>query len=80
MKIFVRAKPGAKVPHVEEITGLFKNANERQFVVAVKEPAKEGKANRAIESALAEHFGVPSSRVHIVSGQTSRDKVVELEL
>ncbi len=79
MKIVVRAKPGAKVPRVEEITGLFKNAGERQFVVAVKEPAKEGKANRAIERALAEHFNVPLSAVRIVSGHISRDKVVEIK-
>jgi len=78
MKISVRAKPGAKTPRVEEVTGLFKNAAERQFVVAVKEPAKEGKANRAIERALAEYFSVPPSQVRIVSGQTSRDKVVEI--
>ncbi len=78
MKIFVRAKPGAKVPRVEEITGLFKTGKDRQFVVAVKEPAKEGKANRAIERALSEYFNVPVSRIRIVSGQTSRDKVIEI--
>ncbi len=78
MKIFVRAKPGAKVSRIEEITGLFKTKNERQFVIAVKEPAKEGKANRAIERALSEYLHVPISSIRIVSGQTSRDKVVEI--
>ena len=78
MKISVHAKPGSKTPHIEEITGLFKTADDRQFVVAVKEPAKEGKANRAIERALAEYFNVPQSHVRIIAGHTSRDKTVEI--
>ncbi|HVM77076.1 MAG TPA: DUF167 domain-containing protein [Candidatus Paceibacterota bacterium] len=78
MKILVRAKPGAKAPRIEEITGLFEAKGERQFVIAVKEPAKEGKANRAIERALSEYFNVPVSQIRIVSGETRRDKVVEI--
>ncbi|OGY96581.1 MAG: hypothetical protein A2128_00850 [Candidatus Liptonbacteria bacterium GWC1_60_9] len=70
-RIFVRAKPGAKRPEIEKI-------DEAHYAVAVREPAREGKANRAIEAALAEHFGVPSSRVEIVSGHHGRVKVVEI--
>lgn len=82
MKIFVKAKPGAKAELVEETTGLFDGGakGERRFTVAVKERAVEGKANRAIERALAEHFGVAPSRVRIVSGETSRQKIVEIEI
>lgn len=85
MKIFVKAKPGAKVARVVEETavtaGLFneeKGDAVRRFVVSVKEPATDGRANRAIEAALAEHFGVAPSRVRIVRGQTSREKIVEI--
>ena len=78
MKISVRAKPGAKVPRIEETTGLFTGKGNRQFVVAVKEPATEGKANRAIERALAEYFKVSPGEVRIIAGQTSRNKTVEI--
>ena len=78
MKIYVRAKPGAKKPRIEETSGLFGADAMPRYVVAVNEPAKEGKANRAIEEALAEYFNMPVSRVHIVSGHMSRDKVVEI--
>lgn len=45
----------------------------------VKEPAVEGKANaRAIEL-LAKHFGVPKTRVKLVSGVTSKHKVFEVD-
>lgn len=72
MKIFVQAKPGAKEERVEQI-------GEKNFIVAVKEPPVDGKANRAILEALAEYFNVPISQVNIVSGQRSRRKTIEIE-
>lgn len=78
MKIFVKARPGARQPRIEEKTGLFGKKGERHFVVAVKECAVAGRANRAIERAVAEYFGVAPSRVSIVVGNASRDKVVEI--
>ena len=80
MKILVRAKPGAKRAFIkEEARTLFEENRMRHFTVAVKEPAKEGRANHAIERALAEHFDVALSRVRIVAGHTARNKVVEIE-
>lgn len=80
MKIQVKAKPGAKHAEVrvEKTEGLFTKGGEPRFTVAVKEPAVDGRANRAIAEALAEYFKVPVSRVRIVSGFTSREKVVEV--
>lgn len=78
MKIFVRAKPGVKKAYVKETTDLFEKKGERHFVVAVAERATDGKANRAIEHALAEYFDVPASRVRIISGQTAKGKIVEI--
>jgi uncharacterized protein (TIGR00251 family) len=78
MKIFVRAKPGVKKAYIKETTGLFAKNGERHFVVAVSERAVDGKANRAIEKVLAEYFGVALSRVRIVSGQTGKEKIVEI--
>jgi hypothetical protein len=78
MKIFVRAKPGVKKAYIKETTDLFEKSGERRFVVAVNERAVEGKANRAIEHAIADHLGVASSRVRIISGQTTKEKVVEV--
>ncbi len=71
MKIFVKVKPGSR----EESVGKI---DESHFNVSVKEPPRQGKANAAIVRALAEHFRVPRSSVSIVSGHTSRDKVVEI--
>jgi uncharacterized protein len=70
VKISVKAKPGAKVAQVKDVEGGLH--------VAVKEPAAGGKANRAIEKAVARHLGVAPSRVSIVSGHTSHTKVVAI--
>ncbi|MDO8564432.1 MAG: DUF167 domain-containing protein [bacterium] len=71
MRIFVKAKAGAKVPGTEKI-------DDTHFKVAVKAPATEGRANIAIQEALAEYFDIPVSRVRFVSGFSSRDKVFEI--
>lgn len=72
MKIFVKAKPNAREEKVEQ-TG------EIHFTVAVKEPPVGGKANEAIIKALSEYFKIPKSQVRIISGHTSRQKVVNVD-
>ncbi len=71
MRINVKARPGAKEEKVEKLS-------DTEFVVSVKEPPVEGKANRAIINALAVYFGIASARIKIVSGYTSRQKVIEI--
>jgi len=71
MKINVKAKPGAREEKVEKI-------DDNNFVVSVKEPPEKGKANDAIRNALAVYFKTASARVKIVSGYSSRNKVIEI--
>ena len=78
MRIFIRAKPGIKKAYIKETTDLFGKKGERHFVVAVSERAIEGKANRAIEKAIAEYLNVARSRVRVVSGQSAKEKIVEI--
>ena len=54
MRISVKAKTSAKKELVEKL-------NDNEFVVSVKEPPIDGRANWAIARAIAEHFGVSSS-------------------
>lgn len=79
MKIFVKAKPGAKVARVERIDeGLFGAERDPHFIVAVKEPPVDGRANRAIEQAIADYFNVPPKEVRVIGGFTSRNKILEV--
>jgi len=71
MKINIKAKPNAREEKVERID----NDN---FIVSVREKPEKGKANDAIRNALAVYFKVASARVKIVSGYSSRNKIVEI--
>ncbi len=54
------------------------NGNE-QLVVYVTAPPDDGKANEAMTRLVAKHLGVAASRLTIVRGQTSRNKLVRIE-
>jgi len=71
MKIFVKAKPFAQEEKIKKV-------DEINFIVAVKEPPKDGKANRAIIKALALYFNIAPSRVNLISGFSSKKKVFEV--
>lgn len=67
-QIVVTVKPkSSKGPLVE--TGP-----DGSLTVYVREPAAEGRANKAVGELLAAHLGVPKSKVALVGGATSRVK------
>lgn len=70
MKIRVTVIPNSKT---DEVTREGDG-----FLVKVKEPPKEGKANKAVIKLLAQHFKVPQDSVRISSGFRSRNKVIEV--
>ncbi|MDP3245270.1 MAG: DUF167 domain-containing protein [bacterium] len=72
MKIFISVKPGSKEEKVEKI-------DENHFQVAVKEPPVQGRANQAIIKSLAQFFNISPFSVKIISGWTSRQKIVEIQ-
>ena len=71
MRINIKAKPNSNENKVEKIDDL-------NFVVSVKDPPVQGRANRAIVKMLSEYFHTPNIR--IISGHISRNKVVEVKL
>ncbi len=71
MKIIVKAKPNSKKETVEKISDL-------NYIVCVKEPPINGKANEAIRNALAVYFKTGTVNVKIISGYTSRNKIIEI--
>jgi uncharacterized protein len=60
-----------------EVVGKLPDGTWKIKVAAAPE---KGKANRALCAFLADHFGVPQSRVSIVSGETSHVKRVRIEI
>jgi len=48
------------------------------YTVRVREAPVQGKANEAVIRLVAERFRVPKSAVKIISGLTSRNKIIEI--
>ncbi len=71
MRIKVRLRPNARETKVEQLGD--------EFVVSVRSPPVEGRANSELIEALSEHFRVPKSRIRIVAGLRSRKKIVEID-
>ncbi|MEO6792890.1 MAG: DUF167 domain-containing protein [Mycobacterium sp.] len=66
--VVVKVKPGSRKGPLVETDA------DGQLTVYVREPAVNGKANAAVIRVLAEHFGVPRSRVELASGAGARVK------
>jgi len=68
----VRVQPKARRNEiVEQPDGVFR--------VRVTAAPEGGEANRAVTALLAEAFGVAPSRISLVRGATSRDKLFRIE-
>jgi uncharacterized protein len=70
--ISIRLQPRARR---DEVLGERGGA----IVVRVAAPPVDGKANAALCALVARAAGVSASRVEVVRGQTSRDKVVRVD-
>jgi uncharacterized protein (TIGR00251 family) len=70
-RLKLRVSPGSRRPG---IAGRHGDA----WKVRVAAPPEDGKANEAVLRLLAETLDVPRSSVALVSGQTSRNKIVVL--
>jgi uncharacterized protein (TIGR00251 family) len=71
-RLKLRVSPGARRPG---IGGRHGDA----WKVRVSEPPEDGRANEAVLRLLAKTLDVPRRRLAVVSGHTSRDKIVVLD-
>ena len=74
MRVAIRVKPSSSRTAVG---GLYSSTD--SLLVAVTARAVDGKATEAALRAVAEAFGVRRGDVTLVTGATSRDKVVEID-
>ena len=67
----MKVKPSVKEEKIVKV-------DETHYRVSVKEPPVNGRANGAVINSLANFFKVPKVSVRIVSGFTSKEKVIEI--
>lgn len=66
----MRVTPGGRVETVEIVDGKLQ--------VKVRAKAEEGKANAAVLDLVAEALGIAPSRLRLLRGATSREKLVQI--
>ena len=69
-RLALRVTPGARSPGIEVADGLL--------LVKVRAKPRDGEANEAVLEALAAALGIAPSRIALLRGATSRDKLVQL--
>ena len=72
MKIFVSVKTNAKEDAVQSVNGSH-------YSVRIKVSPVQGKANEALLRLMADFLDIPVSRLRIVSGFSSKQKVLEVK-
>lgn len=64
-------------PKAKKIQVLKKSAG--CYDVWVREAPDKGKANEAVIEALSDYFGTAKSRIQILRGQTSKNKLIQVD-
>jgi uncharacterized protein len=53
--------------------------NGNEIIISIKSEPKHGKENREMIKKMSDFFGVPQNSIYIISGLTSRKKVIEIQ-
>ncbi|HZK40636.1 MAG TPA: DUF167 domain-containing protein [Atribacterota bacterium] len=69
--IKIKIVPGSSK---NKIVGVYNNA----LKIAITAPPVEGKANKKCITYLAKYFDVAKSKIEIISGQTSKNKLIKI--
>lgn len=72
MKIFVKAKPNAKKNEVKKLDA-------EHYAISTTATPEKGKANESIIDLLADFFRIGKTKIHIVKGLTTKEKIIEIE-
>jgi uncharacterized protein (TIGR00251 family) len=73
MLINVKVKPNARQNTVQKI-------DESNFVVFTTTTPEDGKANKSVIELLSDFFRIAKSKIIIIRGQTSKNKVIEISI
>jgi hypothetical protein len=70
MLLYVKVKPNQRFDRIEKAGD--------DWIIRLKAPAVDGKANEHLVEFLSETFGLPKSKIILKKGATSRVKCLEI--
>lgn len=78
MKLTIKVIPNAKQNKItEDVVDLLGARNLR---IRINQPPEDGKANKAVIDLLAKYLKIRKNAISIISGLTSRIKIIEVDL
>ncbi len=72
MKIKVKVKPNASRNEIKEIEKNY-------YEIRVTVVPEKGKANKKVVELLSKHLKKPKSKIKLIKGETSKEKIFEIE-
>jgi len=70
-KIKIRVIPNAKRAEIIEL-------DDGSLKIKLNCPAEGGRANKELILVLSKYYKIPKSKINIISGEKSRDKIIEI--
>jgi hypothetical protein len=70
MRFFIRVKTASGEQTIEEF-------GDHRYLIHLKSRPENNEANIELLKFFSKHIGVPSTKLKIISGASSRDKVIE---
>lgn len=71
MLLYLKIKPNQRYNRIEKVGG--------EWIVKIKAPAVDGKANEQLAEFLSEILKIPKSKIQLKKGVTSRIKCLEID-
>ncbi len=72
MKIQVKVKPNSKQQKIEQ-------SADGSWIIRLKSPPVNGKANQELINLLAKHFQVAKKQIKIKAGLSAKNKLIEID-
>jgi uncharacterized protein YggU (UPF0235/DUF167 family) len=79
VRISVKVHVKSSKPRVEVIDAITLTGEEKIYHVYVNALPEKGRANVAVIEMLSEFLDIPKSRIMLVTGHTSSNKLFEIE-
>ncbi len=71
MYLTIKVTPKAKLNKIIQL-------DNHTYQIYTTAPPDKGKANQAVIKLLAKYFNLPKSNITIIKGQTSRQKIIQI--
>jgi len=78
MLISVKVHPKSKQRKIQQVMPAELSSNKYSFEIWTRELPEKNKANEDILEQIAYYLNLPKSKLKIISGQASKNKLIEL--